>query len=314
MTIDPELLPFIQNLDRAWPVSPLTLGAQAWRARVEELSAAARGPYPPGLQVEDRIIDAPRPVTVRIYRPAASGPLPCLMYMHGGGWVVGSHMSHDAITAAIAAQTPAVVVSVHYARAPENPYPAAVEDCQAVLAWLFDHAASIGADRRAIFTGGDSAGGNLATVMALLLRQDPEHRLCGQVLLYPCVDTDFSRRSYITEAQAPFMKAAEMIWFWNQYCPDAARRREPSAAPIHAEDLSGMPPAIVLVAEHDCLRDEGAEYAQRLQAAGVPTEFRPGAGLIHGYLRARTMSHAAGAEFDAMCNWIARTARDATQD
>lgn len=305
MTIDAELRPFIENLDKAWPQSPLTLTVEAWRERVERLAAAARPPYPPGLIVHDQTIAGPqRSVTVRIYRPAATAPLPCLMYMHGGGWVVGSHESHDVITAAIAAETPAVVVSVHYARAPENPYPAAVEDCRAVLEWLFANADSIGADPSALFVGGDSAGGNLATVMALLFRHDEHRRLRGQILIYPCVDTDFSRESYITEAQAPFMKAAEMIWFWSQYCPDEARRLEPTAAPIHAKDFDGMPPALVMVAEHDPLRDEGTEYAQRLQRAGVPTVFRPGAGLIHGYLRARTACRAAGEEFTALCDWI----------
>jgi acetyl esterase len=312
MTIDPELLPFIENLDRAWPESPLKLTAQAWRDKVENLSAAARGPWPEGMQVEDRVIGGgKRDVTVRIYRPqtSATGPLPCLMYMHGGGWVVGSHLTHDGITAAIAQQTPAVVVSVHYARAPESPYPAAVEDCEAVLEWLFEHAKELGSDPSLLFAGGDSAGGNLGTVMALRMRGKPGRELCGQVLIYPCVDTDFTRPSYISEAQAPFMKAEEMVWFWNQYCPDPARRREAFAAPLHASDLSGLPPALVTVAEHDCLRDEGTEYAQRLKEAGVLTTFRAGLGLIHGHLRARTVSRAAAEEFRAMCEWIANTAQ-----
>ncbi len=312
MTIDAELAPFIEGLQRAWPEYPLSLDVAAWRARAEQLSKAAAKPYPPGMSVHDRELPGPgRTVPVRIYRPEAPGPLPVLIYMHGGGWVIGSHDTHDGITAALAAQTPAVVVNVHYARAPEHRYPAAVEDCRAVVEWAFAHAEEIGGRADAIFTGGDSAGGNLATVMALALRDSPQHRLRGQVLIYPCVDTDFSRPSYISEAQAPFLKAAEMIWFWGQYCPDPVKRREPFATPIHAPDFSGMPPALVTVAEHDPLRDEGREYAERLQQAGVPVRFRPGKGLIHGHLRAGGFCAAAKAEFDAICAWIHDTANPA---
>ncbi len=308
MAIDIELHPFIQGLAQAWPEPPLSLGATRWRERVERLSAQARPPYPNGMDVQDHVIAGqPRDVVVRVYRPAHTRSKACLMYMHGGGWVIGSHESHDAITAAIAAEASMVVVSVHYARAPESPYPAAVEDCQTVLEWLFDQADALQIDASRIFVGGDSAGGNLATVMAWLYREDPKRRLRGQVLIYPCVDVNFSRGSYLSEAQAPFLKAVEMIWFWQQYCPDPTRRREPTATPLHAPDFTGMPPTLVMVAEHDPLRDEGTEYALRLQAAGIPTSFRPGLGLIHGHLRAHSTCQAAGQEFKALCDWMNQT-------
>lgn len=309
MAIDPELQPFIDGLARAWPESGLTLGAQRWRERAEVLAAAARPPHPPGSSVEDRIVaGAQREVRIRLYRPeAAHRALPGIVYMHGGGWVIGSHLTHDSITAQIALRVPAVVASVHYALAPEHPYPAAVEDCRAVLDWMFEQAPALGVDPQSVFTCGDSAGGNLATVLAWQQR-NAEQRLRGQVLVYPCVDIDFTRASYLSEANAPFMTAAEMIWFWQQYCPDPAQRLEPEAVPMRAADLTGMAPALVMVAEHDVLRDEGIAYAQRLRAAGVATDLRVGRGLIHGHLRAGGVCRAAAREFDALCGWIRRAA------
>ncbi|MGN6310222.1 MAG: alpha/beta hydrolase [Xanthobacteraceae bacterium] len=308
MAIDPQLAPFIAKLEEAWPEPALSLPVDVWRELVERLSAAARAPYPDGLDVETCIIDGPRPVRVRIYRPRASQPLPALVYMHGGGWVTGSIDSHDSITAAIAADTPCVVISVDYARAPEHPFPAPMEDCRAVVAWTFANAAGIGVDPAAIFVGGDSAGGNLAAAMTIAFRDGPL-QLRGQLLLYPCVDVDFQRPSYISEAQAPYLKAAEMVWFWNQYCPDAQQRKNPLAVPMRCENLSNLPPAFVVVAEHDPLRDDGHAYAERLRTAGVPVTFRPGLGLIHGFVRARALCEAAQAEHEAMTQWLRTTAR-----
>lgn len=305
MAIDKELLPFIENLEKAWPEYPLSLGVDEWRLRLERLTAESAVPYPDGLTTEDRYIPGlKRTVLVRIYRPKAEGVLPALIYMHGGGWVIGSHLTHDGITADIAAQTPAVVISVHYARAPEHPYPAAVEDCLEIVKWVFAQAEELGIDPTSIFVGGDSAGGNLATVMALKMLNNSQYPIKGQLLWYPCVDTDFSRPSYIREAQAPFLKAAEMIWFWGQYAPDPQQRLEPYVTPINAKNVKGMPPALILVAEHDPLYDEGVAYAKKLQDAGVEVDLRLGKGLIHGHLRARGMSRAAQAEFDAFCDWI----------
>jgi len=308
MAIDPQLAPFIARLSEAWPEPVLSLPVDVWRERIEQLSAAARTPYPEGLMVETRVIDGPGPVRIRIYRPRAARPLPALVYMHGGGWVIGSIDSHDSITAALAADTPCVVVSVDYARAPEHPFPAPMEDCRAAVAWTFANAAAIGADPGAIFVGGDSAGGNLAAAMTLAFRGSPL-RLRGQLLLYPCVDVDFQRASYRSEAEAPYLKAAEMIWFWQQYCPRPEQRQDPLAVPMRCEDLSGLPPAFVVVAEHDPLRDDGHAYARRLQAAGVAVVFRPGLGLIHGFVRARALCDAAQAEHEAMTQWLRSTAQ-----
>ena len=304
MTIDPQLKPFIEKLDQLWPEPTLSLSVDAWRGRIEELSRAARVPYPETLSVEDHVLAAgARRFRVRVYRPQADSTLPALLYMHGGGWVVGSIESHDAITSGLATDTPCVVISVDYSRAPEHPFPAAVEDCQAALVWAFDNAAQLGIDPQTIFVGGDSAGGNLAAAMTLSFRRGPR-RICGQLLLYPCVDVDFSRASYISEARAPYLKAAEMIWFWEQYCPQAELRRNPLAVPFIEQSLAGLPPAFVVVAEHDPLHDEGRDYVNKLSTAGVPATYRPGKGLIHGFLRTRGICDAAQAEHIAMTAWM----------
>lgn len=307
MTIASDLSEFLDGLQRAWPEPPSSLGVAAWRARAEQLARESRGPYPAGMAVSDLLVQGPlRQVVVRVYTPHAGmgGDRSCLIYMHGGGWVIGSHETHDAITAEIAERTGMVVVSVHYARAPENPYPAAVEDCCAVLEWVFEARGSLSVDSSRIFVGGDSAGANLATVLAWRYRADADHPVRGQVLIYPCVDADFSRSSYRTEAEAPFLTTAEMIWFWDQYCPAVSQRHDPSVAPLRADDLSGMPPALVMVAEHDPLHDEGILYAERLMRAGNDVHLRPGKGLVHGYLRARASSMTAAAEFLALCDWL----------
>jgi acetyl esterase len=306
VAIDPQLAPFIAGVEAAWPEPVLSLPVDVWRDRVERLSAAARPPYPEHLEVETRIVDAQRPVRIRVYRPRATHTLPALIYMHGGGWVIGSVDGHDSITAALAVDTPCVVISVDYARAPEHPFPAATDDCRAVVEWVFANAGSIGVDAGKIFVGGDSAGGNLAAAMTLAFRGSAR-QLRGQLLLYPCVDTDFTRPSYRSEANAPYLKAAEMIWFWDQYCPDPAQRKNPLAAPIHAENFEGLPAAFIVVAEHDPLRDDGHAYAGCLERAGVPVAFRPGLGLIHGFVRARAVCEAAQAEHLAMTQWL-RTA------
>jgi acetyl esterase len=303
MAIDPELAPFIAGLEKAWPEPPLTLTVAEWRARIETLSTAARQPYPAGLSVSDHEISADRPLRVRVYRPKSDRALPALVYMHGGGWVVGSINSHDGITAALANDTPCVVISVDYARAPEHPFPAAVEDCQAAVAWVFDNAETLGIDAEAIAVGGDSAGGNLAASMTFAFR-GTSRRIRGQLLLYPCVDIDFSTGSYRSEANAPYLKAAEMVWFWAQYCPDGESRSNPLAVPMRQADLSNLPPAFVVVAEHDPLRDEGRAYAEKLRAAGNDVTFRPGHGLIHGFLRARGFARSARDEHAAMTAWL----------
>lgn len=305
MTIDPQLEPFIQGLSEAWPQPPQTLPLEEWRQRSERLAVQARPPRPEGLSIRDlEIPSSGRTVRFRAYRPAAGQRIPTLIYMHGGGWTIGSVETHDAITAAIAADTPCTVVSIDYARAPEHPFPAAVEDCRAVVRWLFGNLDVLGTDSHAVCVGGDSAGANLAAALTLIFRGDDACPLGGQLLLYPCMDADLSKPSYRTEAEAPFLTTEQMSLFWDYYCPRPEQRSDPLAAPMLAKDHRGLPPAYIAVAEHDPIRDDGYAYAEQLKAAGVPVTFRPGLGLIHGFLRARRFSDAAEQEYQALCSWL----------
>jgi acetyl esterase len=306
MTIDVQLAPFIARHAAAWPTPGHQLPLQEWRLKYERLVAAVRPPRPPGLRVSEQRIDhAGRQILVRIYRPQGSGPLPTLVFFHGGGWVIGSVESHDDITAAIASDAGCVVVSVDYARAPENSFPVAFEDGLAAVDWVFANGTMAGGNTNAVFVGGDSAGANLSTAIAMK-RRNQTPALAGQVLLYPCVDTDFTRRSYLDEHDAPFLSGVEMQWFWNQYAPSPRQRENRFAVPMRAndEELIGVAPAFIAIAEHDPLRDEGEAFASRLRGVGVPVEFDAGVGMVHGFIRLRNAAAEPARIYKAVCRWI----------
>ena len=235
-------------------------------------------------EVSDRRIPGPAgEIPVRIYRPEGRAPFPALVYFHGGGWVIGSVETHDGSCRDLANRIGCVVVSVDYRLAPESRFPAAAEDCFAATRWVAAHAGELGVDARRIGVGGDSAGGNLAAVVALMARDRSGPALRHQLLVYPVTDADFTRASYRENAEGYLLTTKAMEWFWGHYAPEAAQRTEPYAAPLRAKDLAGLPPAFVLTAEYDPLRDEGEAYAQRLEQAGVPTVRTRYAGAIHGF-------------------------------
>ncbi|MEN8159131.1 MAG: alpha/beta hydrolase, partial [Myxococcota bacterium] len=209
--------------------------------------------------------------------------LPALVYFHGGGWVIGSIDTHDGSCRDLANRIGCVVVSVDYRLAPENPYPAAAEDCYAATKWVSENAAAVGVDPGRIAIGGDSAGGNLTAAVALMARDRGAPALRHQLLVYPVTDADFSRPSYRENAEGYLLTTKAMEWFWGHYVPDPARRQDAYAAPLRAPDLSGLPPAFVLTAEYDPLRDEGEALAARLEQAGVPTRLTRYEGAIHGF-------------------------------
>jgi acetyl esterase len=195
------------------------------------------------------------------------------------------------------------VISVDYAKAPERPFPAAVDDVRAVVGWVFDEAASLGLRPDAVAIGGDSAGANLAAAMTLVFRGTPR-RLQAQLLVYPACDFDMDRPSYRENAAGPIVTTASMPAVNAMYCPNPADLRHPLAAPLLADDHAGLPPCYIAVAEHDPLRDSGLAYAEALRAAGVPVELDRGTGLIHGYLRAMHYCADARASFARMCRWL----------
>jgi acetyl esterase len=233
--------------------------------------------------VEDRELPGPGgPIPVRIYRPEGEPPLGVVTYLHGGGWMVGSIGSFDTVVRALANASGAIVVSVGYRLAPEHPFPAGLDDALAAVRWIAANAGELGGDPDRLAIAGDSAGGNLATVVARRLRGEVVLRL--QALIYPVTDAALSTPSYREFGERNGLTAASMQRFWNLYL-DGADGLHPDASPLRAEDLDGMPPAYVLTAECDPLRDEGEAYADQLRAAGVEVASERFAGTIHGFFR-----------------------------
>lgn len=236
-------------------------------------------------QVHDVEFDGPAGrQTVRIYRPRSEEPLPMVLYFNGGGFVVGSLSTSDSICRALATLTPCVVVSVSYRLAPENPFPAAVEDSYAALEWAAEHAAEFGADSSAIAVAGDSSGGNLAATMARMARDRKGPELSAQVLVYPPLHNDYPSASMRENKDPMFFNAYSSAWFWSQYLERPADGDSPYASPLKAGDHRGLPAALVLTAELCPVRDEGDDYAAALAEAGVPVEHRRYEGLPHGFL------------------------------
>ena len=237
-------------------------------------------------RTEDRVIPGAdgTELPVRIYWPSSSNePLPVVVFFHGGGWVIGGIDSHDGQVREMVNRTGMVYVSVDYRLAPEARFPAAAEDCYAATQWVAANAAVIGADADRLGVAGDSAGGNLAAVVALMARDRGGPAIAHQLLIYPCCDMDSNAWPSQTEnGTGYFLTKESMDWFYDQYA-DVADRNNPYASPIKAADLSGLPPACVITAEYDPLRDEGEAYGARLQEAGVDCEVHRYDGMFHGF-------------------------------
>ncbi len=235
-------------------------------------------------------------IPVRLYRRKDAVKPPVVIYLHGGGFVNGSIDTHDAVTWGLAEESGALVISVQYRRPPENPFPAAPDDCWSALQWAARSSEWLDADTSRIAVAGDSAGGCLAAALAIQVRdrQGPELRL--QALLYPCLDTNTDRAIY-ERAKDPFVSRAGMRFYWEEYLQGRLDTTDPIAAPIQAKSLTGLAPAYVQTAEHDPLAEEGEEYAHRLKQAGVPVTLDRVAGTVHGLMRARFASDACRAAF-----------------
>jgi acetyl esterase len=243
------------------------------------IAGTAEEPVP----TEDRSVPGPAgDIPVRIYRPTTDTPLPVVVYFHGGGFVIGDIATHDTTCQRLAAGVPALVVSVDYRLAPEHRFPAAVDDCEAATAWASAHAAEFGGDPSRLAVGGDSAGGNLAAVIARRARDAGGPPIAFQLLIYPGTDMTRSLPSHAENGTGYLLDSDTMKWFLDNYLADTDPR-DPDASPLFADDLSGLPPAFVLTAEFDPLRDEGEAYAERLRAAGVPVTTSRYDGMIHGF-------------------------------
>ena len=243
-----------------------------------------RAPGPEVAKVEDRTIPGPGgEIPVRIYTPQGSGPFPILVWFHGGGWVLGDLENADGVSRHLTVGAGCVVVSVDYRLAPETKFPGPAEDCYAATQWVAQNAASINANAARIAVGGDSAGGNLAAVISLMARDRRGPELALQLMVYPVTERNFGTPSYQQNAEGYSLTQDVMRWYWDHYLANDADATNPNAAPMHAEDLSGLPPALVITAEFDPLRDEGEAYAHRLEAAGVSTQCTRYDGMIHGF-------------------------------
>jgi acetyl esterase len=207
------------------------------------------------------------------------------VFYHGGGWVIGDLEVADRPCRSLCAGAGCVVVSVDYRLAPEHRFPAAADDAYAAAQWVSAHAADLGADPARLAVGGDSAGGNLTAVVALMARDQGGPPIAFQLLIYPVAGCDLDTVSYRDNAEGYLLTRAAMEWFWGHYIPDEAARRHPYASPLSAENLAGLPPAFVVTAEYDPLRDEGEAYAERLRRAGVPVTLKRYAGMIHGFFQ-----------------------------
>ncbi len=256
--------------------------------RVEGMKMLGGEPRPLG-RVEDFSIPGPDgDVPVRLYATEGGGVRPALIYFHGGGWVFGNLDTHDAVCRDLAAESGAVVISVDYRLSPEVKFPAAVNDSYAATLWIAANAERLGIDARHISVGGDSAGGNLATVIAMRCRDAGGPKLARQLLIYPVTDlSSFDTASHRELAEGYFLTRAAMQWFTGHYLASGDQSRHPEASPLHAPNLSGLPPAFVMTAEFDPLRDEGEAYAARLQQAGVSVTAKRYPGMIHGFVSMR---------------------------
>jgi acetyl esterase len=222
-------------------------------------------------------------ILVRIYTPRGDGPFPVLVYFHGGGWVISNLDVYDSSCRALCRQTKCAVVSVAYRRAPEHPYPAAIEDAYAATRWAMINARQFNGDPARVAVGGENAGGNLAAVVCLMARDNGEPLPVAQLLIYPVTDTSMSTDSYREHADALPLNSAMMAWYFKHYLADPESASQPYAAPLRAQDLTGLPPAIVITAEIDPLRDEGEAYANRLSQAGVWVSAHRYLGVTHEF-------------------------------
>ena len=263
-----------------------TMPYKEGRTGVDKMSEDSEADPPEVESVGDGEFEGPRGlIKFRAYRPlgAAAGPLPTLIYYHGGGFVIGNIATHDSTCRRLANKSRCQVISIDYRLAPEHPFPAPIDDGLAAFRHIRDNAASFGADPTRLAVGGDSAGGQMAAVVCQTCRDAGEAMPAFQMLIYPATDSSTQSGSRKSFAEGYFLSKALMDWFWKAYVPAGADLADLRLSPLLAKDLAGLPPAFVLTAGYDPLRDEGRAYADRLIDAGVKTTYVNYPGTIHGF-------------------------------
>jgi acetyl esterase len=297
MPLDPDIEAFLAGVDPNGfdALLPSEPGAAALERSLEALRALPTRPIPADDTLSWHDDKTSGGVPLRLYRlPGAPRPMPVVIFLHGGGWVLGDLDTHDHLCRRIA-RSGLIVVSVDYRLAPEHPFPAGLDDVGSALSWVVDRAADFGGDPAKIVAMGTSAGANLAAAVSLRETIAATNRIAAQVLAYPVIDSRMATRSYQDNSPGYHLTARQMAWFWDQYIGREEDRADPLASLAHAESFAGCPPTVVLTAEYDVLRDEGDEFARRLAADGVHVEHVPVPGAIHGFLAMVELSVAASA-------------------
>jgi len=289
-TLDPQFVPFLQALAS---LPPLWSQSVQDVRKMWDLSVYGR-PEEVGAVRELTIPVADGTIAARLYTPKIA-PTALLVFYHGGGWVVGSLETHDLPLRALTNLAGVAILSVDYRLAPEHPFPTGLQDCYAALEWADEQQADLVGGRRPLLVGGDSAGGNLAAVVALMARDRAGPKIDCQVLIYPATDGSCTTPSYTERAAGGLMTSRDMSWFWNHYIADERRRMDPLASPSKAASHRDLPAAVVVIAEFDPLRDEGLQYAQQLRTAGNAVTVLRYDTLPHGFLSSVYIVGAAGA-------------------
>jgi acetyl esterase len=311
--LDEGMRKFYEKLSAASPPEavnwPLDLQRKSWN----EVCRSFASPKPLGLSIRD--VAVPRregSVYVRVYRPEGEPLRPGVLYMHGGGWVLGGIETHDDMCAEMAAGANVTVVAVDYRLAPEFPHPAQLEDNLAVLAWMRKTGRAHGIDGGSIVAAGDSAGGQMSASLGLYLRDKGMPQLKGQVLIYPVLGIDLDTSSYRRNANGPCLTRSEMIYYWNSVLGSEAsgNRKDKYIIPLLETDYSNLPPAFITAAGYDPLHDEAIIYGERLTKAGTEAVLRREPALAHSYMRARHVSARCKAGFEAIVEGIRSLAHE----
>lgn len=286
MPIAPDMQQLLRDYQQAQFPAYSSLTPQELRQRFN--NAFKNKPTPPQTNMyKVEAIGVPSPhgeIRLRAYYPADIKNLPALMYFHGGGFVIRDDMDiYDGTCRLIAKHVGCVVIAVDYRLAPEHPFPAAPEDCYAATVWVANHCQQLGIDQSRLGVWGESCGGNLSTVIAMMIRDRNGPDLVCQVIISPMLDVDFNRDTYQHYAEGYILTRDTMRWFWNHYLSKEVDKKNPYALPVQAENLMHLPPALVVTTEYDVLRDEGEYYSQMLQRANVQTIYCCYEGLIHGF-------------------------------
>jgi acetyl esterase len=302
MPLDPEIQALLAGLASLNAPSMAQGTPEQARAAFRFMTVEMRQPANviPVKETEDITIPGDdADVRARIYRPDHDGPVPTVVFIHGGGFVIGDIETHDNQARSVCAGADAVVVSIDYRLAPEAPWPAAVHDSMAAVRWAANHIDELGGDNDRLAVAGDSAGGNISAVVAQLCR-DSGPRLVAQLLIYPGTDMDMDGpyQSRVDNAEGYFLTAEEMVWFRNHYVGAASDFADPLMSPLKSADLSGLPPAVIATGEFDPLRDEGEAYADALTQAGVDVDVRRYDGMVHGFFDMGSLSKAAQSATD----------------